>query len=69
MRASGKRCASAVTATHFVVAAQDAALELEILEAVARLRRFREADDGRWRQRLLVAQPEPVVLRAGLRWR
>ena len=48
---------------HLVFAMQDAALELEILEAVARLRCLRQAYDGVRRERLFVAQPKPVVLR------
>ena len=54
---------------HFRVARQHAALQLEIAEAVARLRRLREAHDRLRRERLLVAQAQPVVVGLRLRLR
>ena len=49
-----------------ILAAQHTALELEVLKTVARLRRLGQADDGGGVQRLLVAQPQPVVAGLGL---
>ena len=48
-----------------VVAAQHAAFELEVGEAVARLGRFGQAHHGGRVERCLVAQPKPVVTGAG----
>jgi hypothetical protein len=56
--------AIAVTAS-IVFAAQHAALQLEIREAVMVLRRLGEADDRFWRHRFPMAQIEPGGL-AGL---
>ena len=61
MRALGKRPARAVTASISSLAAQHAALELEVVEAVALMGRLGQPHDRLGRQRLLVAQPEPVV--------
>lgn len=46
---------------HFVIAAQHAALELEILEAVAGIRGLGQTHHGFGRERLFVAQAGPVV--------
>ena len=62
MRAFGKRSASAVDGFHFLRAGENAAFELEIVEAVARVRGFGEPHDGIGRQRLFVAQAQPVVV-------
>ena len=46
---------------HFLVAGEHAALQLEVGEAVARVRRFGQADDGAGIERRLVAQRGPGV--------
>ena len=46
---------------HFLIAAQHAALELEIVEAIALARCLGQAHDGLCRHGLFVAQAEPVV--------
>jgi hypothetical protein len=46
--------------------AQGAALQLEVVEAVARVRGLGEPHHGLGRHRLLVAQPQPVVGGAGI---
>ncbi|MOA05746.1 hypothetical protein D3C78_1253560 [compost metagenome] len=51
---------------HLGLAAQHAALELEVLEAVAGVGRLGLADDGLGSQRLLVAHAEPGVVGVGL---
>ena len=48
---------------HFVLAAQHAALELEIVETVPLVTRLGETDHGLGRERRFVAHPRPVVLR------
>ena len=60
MRAFGKRSLSALTASTSS-SPEHAALELEVVEAVARLRGFSEAHDGLGRQRRFVPQTQPVV--------
>ncbi len=60
-RAFGKRSCKRGHGLDLLVAAQHAALELEVVEAVALVRRLGQAHDGLGRQRLLVAQAEPVV--------
>jgi len=47
---------------HFLLAAQHAALELEVGKAVALARRARQAHHGLGRLRFLVAQAEPGVV-------
>ena len=51
---------------NFVFATQDAALELEILKAVARLRGLGQPHDGLGIHRLLMAQTQPVIAGLGL---
>ena len=64
MRASGS-AGQRGHGLHLLRAGENAALQLEIVEAVARLRGFGEAHDGLGRQRLFVAQTQPVVLGVG----
>ena len=61
-RAFGKALGDRGDGLDFLFAAQHAALQLEIGEAVMILRGFGEPHDGVGRHRLLVAQVEPVGL-------
>ena len=62
MRACGKAFVERGDGRDLLVAGENAALELEIVEAIACLRGLGEAHDGLRGQRLFVAQPRPVVL-------
>ena len=66
MRASGKALVQRRDRLDLFLAAQHAALQLEIVEAVARVRGLGEAHDRLRRQRRLVAKAQPCVVGAGL---
>ena len=63
IRASGNAALSARTASASSAAAQHPALQLEIAEAIARLRRAGEIDHCGRASSPLVAQPQPVIVR------
>ena len=67
MRACGKRSCSGRHRLDLGLAGEHAALELEVVEAVARLRRLGEADDRGRVERRLVAQAQPRVVGAASR--
>ena len=65
MRASGKRSASAVDGLDLLFAAEHAALQLEVIKAVAGMGGFGQPHDRLRRQRFFVTQTQPVVFRVG----
>ena len=66
IRASGKRSASADDRLHLLRARQHAALQLEVAESIPRLRRLGQPQHGVRRQRFLMPQPQPRVVRLRL---